>query len=42
MGLGGSLCIELMQFTPATGRTADINDLLSNTLGCLIGFAWLR
>ena len=39
IGAGGSLCIELMQYTLATGRTADINDFVANTTGCLLGFA---
>ena len=38
-GLGGSLAIEATQFILATGRIADVNDLVSNTVGCLLGFA---
>ena len=38
-GLGGSLAIEATQFILATGRITDVNDLVSNTLGCLLGFA---
>ncbi|KUL34116.1 hypothetical protein ADL22_31030 [Streptomyces sp. NRRL F-4489] len=38
-GFLGSLTIETTQYLARTGRTADINDLLSNTLGCLAGFA---
>lgn len=38
VGLGGSLSIEITQYLLATGRTADINDLVSNTTGCLLGF----
>ena len=37
-GFGGSLTIEVIQYTMATGRTADVNDLASNTLGCVLGF----
>lgn len=39
VGFGGSLTIEVVQYTMATGRTADVNDLVSNTLGCVLGFA---
>lgn len=35
----GSLAIEVTQYLTASGRTADINDLLSNTLGCIAGYA---
>lgn len=35
---GGSLAIEVMQFILKTGRTSDLNDLVANTVGCLIGF----
>ncbi|WP_256331921.1 VanZ family protein [Streptomyces sp. 2314.4] len=35
----GSLAIEVTQYLTASGRTADINDLLSNTLGCTAGYA---
>jgi glycopeptide antibiotics resistance protein len=38
-GFGGSFAIEVTQYTLATGRTADVNDLVSNTLGCVLGFA---
>lgn len=37
-GFGGSLAIEVTQYAMATGRTADVNDLVSNTLGCVLGF----
>ncbi|MGW1072015.1 VanZ family protein [Streptomyces sp. NPDC002537] len=37
-GLLGSLAIETTQYLVRSGRTSDINDLLSNTLGCLVGF----
>lgn len=33
-----SLGIEVMQYVLATGRTADINDFLSNSVGCVLGF----
>ncbi|WP_438483744.1 VanZ family protein [Streptomyces sp. S186] len=39
LGFLGSLAIETMQYLTASGRTADINDLLANTLGCVAGFA---
>lgn len=38
-GFVGSLAIETTQYLVHSGRTSDINDLLSNTLGCLTGFA---
>ncbi|MFC5721040.1 VanZ family protein [Streptomyces gamaensis] len=38
-GFLGSLVIETTQYLTSSGRTADINDLLANTLGCLAGFA---
>ncbi|QZL07997.1 VanZ family protein (plasmid) [Streptomyces sp. BHT-5-2] len=38
-GFLGSFGIETMQYLTASGRTADINDLLANTLGCVVGFA---
>lgn len=38
VGASGSLCIEVAQYALATGRTADINDLVANTAGCVIGF----
>lgn len=37
-GLLGSLAVETTQYLVRSGRTSDINDLLSNTLGCLVGF----
>ena len=37
-GFCGSLAIEATQFVLATGRTADVNDVVSNTVGCLLGF----
>ncbi|MFE7540439.1 VanZ family protein [Streptomyces platensis] len=37
-GFLGSLAIETAQYLVRWGRTADINDLLSNTTGCLVGF----
>ncbi|MGW3831571.1 VanZ family protein [Streptomyces microflavus] len=39
--LGGalaSLVIEAIQYVSDSGRTADINDLLSNTAGCVLGY----
>jgi glycopeptide antibiotics resistance protein len=46
LGLATSLAIELTQFvldlTVSTGRVADINDLLSDTVGALIGYGLLR
>ncbi|MER7986343.1 VanZ family protein [Streptomyces noursei] len=38
-GFLGSLTIEVTQYLTRSGRSADINDLTSNTLGALIGFA---
>ncbi|AWN25394.1 VanZ family protein [Streptomyces sp. NEAU-S7GS2] len=38
VGFLGSLAIETAQHLVRWGRTADINDLLSNTAGCLAGF----
>ncbi|MFB7633549.1 VanZ family protein [Streptomyces sp. NPDC056149] len=38
-GFLGSLAIEATQYLAASGRTADINDLLANTLGCVAGYA---
>ncbi|WP_229853000.1 VanZ family protein [Streptomyces albospinus] len=37
-GFLGSLAIETTQYLTASGRTADINDLLANTLGCVAGY----
>ncbi len=39
VGFLGSLTIEVTQYLTESGRTADINDLVSNTLGILVGFA---
>jgi len=36
-GFGLSLCIELMQL-PFRVRTTDTDDLIQNTLGCMIGY----
>ncbi len=38
-GLAVSLVIEVTQYLLNIGRTADVNDLIENTLGTLIG--WL-
>ncbi|MEU9485980.1 VanZ family protein [Streptomyces decoyicus] len=38
-GFLGSLTIEVTQYLTRSGRSADINDLTSNTLGALIGFS---
>lgn len=38
VGALGSLTIEVTQYLTASGRTADINDLLANTAGCIIGY----
>ncbi|MEV4738916.1 VanZ family protein [Streptomyces sp. NPDC049555] len=38
-GFAGSLAIETTQYLTSSGRTADINDLLSNTAGCVVGYA---
>ena len=37
LGLLGSLGIEAVQYLSGSGRTADVNDVVSNTLGCLLG-----
>lgn len=37
-GVSVSAGIEVLQFLLATGRTADVNDLGANALGCLWGF----
>jgi glycopeptide antibiotics resistance protein len=39
LGLGLSLCIEVTQYLLDIGRTADVNDVMENTLGTLLG--WL-
>lgn len=36
-GAGMSLCIELLQL-PFAGRATDVDDLILNTLGCMIGY----
>ncbi|WP_035743407.1 VanZ family protein [Arthrobacter sp. MA-N2] len=38
LGCGTSMAIEITQYVTASGRTADINDVLANTTGALIGF----
>ncbi|GAA2710405.1 MULTISPECIES: VanZ family protein [Streptomyces] len=38
-GFAGSLAIETMQYLTSSGRTADINDLLSNSGGCVAAYA---
>lgn len=42
-GLAVSLSIEVVQYVSDLGRTADVNDLITNTLGTGIGWvvAWL-
>lgn len=38
------ICIELLQQTMGAGRSGDVIDVLSNTIGCLIGiviFKWI-
>ncbi len=39
LGLAISLCIEATQYLLNIGRTADVNDVIENTLGTLVG--WL-
>jgi glycopeptide antibiotics resistance protein len=39
LGLGVSLFIEVAQYLGDVGRTADINDLITNTLGTVLGCA---
>ncbi|PCG87076.1 hypothetical protein CIB93_05960 [Streptomyces sp. WZ.A104] len=41
-GLLASLAIETAQYMTGSGRTADINDLLSNTIGCAFGYLCAR
>ncbi|KNB50504.1 VanZ family protein [Streptomyces caatingaensis] len=38
-GFLGSLAIEVTQYLTSSGRTADVNDLLANSLGCVAGYA---
>ncbi|NEM96878.1 VanZ family protein [Pontibacter sp. BT327] len=38
------ILIEILQFTLVPGRTAEIMDIVSNTIGCIIGiiiFKWV-
>ncbi|NDK57110.1 VanZ family protein [Pontibacter fetidus] len=38
------ICIEILQFSVVPGRTAEIMDIVSNTIGCLLGivlFKWI-
>ncbi|MFH8349919.1 VanZ family protein [Streptomyces sp. NPDC018045] len=37
-GFLASLTIEATQYLTASGRTADVNDLLANTAGCAAGY----
>lgn len=39
VGFCGSVAIEITQYAMRIGRTADINDVVSNTIGCVLGFA---
>lgn len=39
LALAGSLSIESAQYLMDAGRTADVNDLITNTVGALLG--WL-
>ena len=39
LGLGISLAIEITQYLLDWGRTADINDLVTNTAGAALGWA---
>ena len=39
LGLGLSLVIETTQYLLNQGRTADVDDVIENTLGALIGWA---
>jgi glycopeptide antibiotics resistance protein len=40
--LAVSLAIEVTQYATDLGRTADVNDLLTNVLGAAIGWALAR
>ncbi|MNO14924.1 VanZ like family protein [compost metagenome] len=46
LGFGFSLSIELLQLlirvTLGSGRSTDINDLIANTVGCILGFMILK
>ncbi|MFJ7905314.1 VanZ family protein [Streptomyces sp. NPDC096198] len=37
-GFLGSFAIEATQYLTESGRSADVNDLMANTLGTLIGY----
>jgi VanZ family protein len=37
---GGAL--EIMQGTMLTDRVADLNDFIANSVGCALGWWWLR
>jgi glycopeptide antibiotics resistance protein len=39
LGFGLSIVIEVTQYMLDNGRTADVNDVIENTLGTLLG--WL-
>ena len=39
LGLGISLTVEITQYVLDVGRTADINDLVTNTSGAALGWA---
>jgi glycopeptide antibiotics resistance protein len=43
LALAVSLCIEIIQYVTDLGRTADVNDLITNALGAGLGWgiAWL-
>ena len=38
MGLFLSLCIEVIQFVVPMGRSADVDDLILNTVGTYLGY----
>ncbi|WP_368498613.1 VanZ family protein [Herbiconiux sp. A18JL235] len=39
IGLGSTLAIEITQYATDAGRTADINDVITNTAGACLGWA---
>jgi glycopeptide antibiotics resistance protein len=42
VGLLGSLAIEITQYVAHIGRVSDVNDLLTNTVGALLGHTLVR
>ena len=42
VGFLGSLAIEITQYVAHIGRVSDVNDLLTNTIGALLGHTLVR